>query len=1019
MTLDEIVERLDIKSFFVKYGVVIAKDKHPNCEGSCPFCRDEKHFSFDRKTGLWKCWKCSESGNVISFLKKLGHDYKDAKKLLQKEAGADEEKVVSFKPKGSPKKGAPAKTPGSNKDAGKMPDRPVIHRIYTRVCELLPLTDIHRQQLKAKRGFSSDTIDQLMFRSLGPHTAGLKERLLSEFEDEDLLESGVLVRVASSGQVILNSQLLEDRILIPYLDTAGTLTTDGAGSQGEPGQPAGLNSGKGDKDAGTSATDETDAKSMASGRPAGTGRYNPAVSQGVTVYYIRPHKLGFENLAPQVYCRLFMQKLRPEHVVLTEGEFKAAALWQWRIPAVAIPGISSFGVRHMDRLVALLREFGVRRVTVIFDNEMKDNPEYHNYKPKASDRYDTQLWSYLMAYKLGREGFDARVGWLPDTWREKGKVDFDGALAQGRTREDILNVITRAHTPREFIDSLEEEARRIVQRKISMHFTRINIRRGFNRYVVTRYRSEEAYDETISNFVIDIKSSFFTPEGVIRNVQFINEYGETSEIFSLDPGEMAGPGEFKKFCFSKGNYIFEGKGDDLTNVWKLEFSRDTGELIFMPDKICQIENSLWLFGNLAIKKGKVYWPDNDGIVWIDGKGYKAQSLQIGPRGESTENSIPALSTKAVNIADIAKKLKQTIGGYEAYLAMGWVIAAIYNKKIFEKFRCLPILFAHGKRESGKTTFMHWLMNFFGVDTEGIGLAETSQNFITRALSYYSGMGAWFDEYRNDPKVIQKDGFFRSAYNRQISGKGTPTAFQAKGFAVNACVAISGEEFPKDNGLFTRCVPLQVSEYKRDRKHFEWLNKHCLDFSGYTFQLILNYEHNADRVLANITDLKEALSKKDISDRTATNWAICAGAFDALVLQDDEFIRWVEKSCQEMKRSSEQEHIVNQFWNDVSFLVAEGEIRDKFIRLSPEGLLYVWLHAVYEIWAIHYRKKTGREPFDKASIQKYLKDEPYCVSSKDSQRLKGKMKSVWVFKLDKAPDALSEIADALNVTPDEF
>ncbi|MGB9904377.1 MAG: CHC2 zinc finger domain-containing protein [Desulfotomaculales bacterium] len=912
MTFDEIIARLDKISFFSKRGVVIKKNSGRNCEGSCPFCRDEEHFSFSKESGLWQCYKCRQSGNVVSFLKKLGHDYKEARKIIAEEAGVIEENVVPLSRQKKTQNKAPNKNAAGNARTGAAkapPDKPVVSRIYARVCELLPLTDIHRQQLKAKRGFTDGTIDRLQFRSLGQHAAKLKDKLREEFAEEDLVESGVLVKV--NNQLIVNSQLLEDRVLIPYLGLTGTFATDGTGATNNktaPGQPTGPG-GKNDNGAATFTTDGTGADNAAPGRPGGPAGKNPG--REAEVYYIRPHKLGFEKIAPQIYCRYLLQSFsNVEHVVLTEGEFKAAALWQWRIPAVAVPGVSSFGVRHLERLVAFLREFGVKKVTVIFDNEIKDNPEYPNYKPKASDRYDTQLWAYLMAHKLGREGFDARVGWLPDEWREKGKIDFDGALAQGRTREEILNVIARAKPPREFLEDLDEEARRIVQRKISQHFTRLNIRREFNRYVVTRYRGGEAYEETISNFVINIKSSFFTPEGVVRNVQFINEHGEASAVFPLEPSEMAGPNEFKKFCFSKGNYIYKGKGDDLTNIWELELGRDTGEIVYMPDKIFQLENDLWLTGNMAIKKGKVYLPDNDGIVWIDGKGYKPQSLQINTRGEATEDAIISLSTRPVDILDVAEKIRDCVGGYEAYVALGWVIACIFSRRIFEEYHCSPILFVHGRKESGKTTLLRWLMWFFGLDTEGFNLAETSQNFITRALAYYSGMGVWFDEYRNETRITQKDGFFRSAYNRQLSGKGTPTAFQTKGFAVNACVAISGEELPKDSGLFTRCVPVQVSEYKRGRRWFEWLNKNCSDFSGFTYQLLLNYDNWAEKVLKNIADLKKALLNCGISDRTATNWAICAGAFDAVVKQDDGFIRWVEQACQEIRQAAESGHMLS-------------------------------------------------------------------------------------------------------------
>ena len=60
---------------------------------------------------------------------------------------------------------------------------------------------------------------------------------------------------------------------------------------------------------------------------------------------------------------------------------------------------------------------------------------------------------------------------------------------------------------------------------------------------------------------------------------------------------MAGLNEFKKFCFSKGNFVFEGNTQDLLNVWKLEFLRDIGDLIYMPDRIGYIEDR-----NLAVRK---------------------------------------------------------------------------------------------------------------------------------------------------------------------------------------------------------------------------------------------------------------------------------------------------------------------------------------------------------------------------------------------------------------------------------
>ncbi len=384
-------------------------------------------------------------------------------------------------------------------------------------------------------------------------------------------------------------------------------------------------------------------------------------------------------------------------------------------------------------------------------------------------------------------------------------------------------------------------------------------------------------------------------------------------------------------------------------------------------------------------------------------------------------SMPNVYEKPIDYHDVIEKIRDAVGGYEAYVAVGWVGATILSTYIFDEFKCFPILFVHGKRESGKSTFMRWIMNFFGIDTEGIGLAETSQNFIARALSYYSSLGVWFDEYRNESKVMQKDGFFRSAYNRQYSGKGTTTAFQTKGFEVNGTIAISGEELPRDNGLFTRCVILQMSAYKRNRTWYDWLNQNAHTFSSFMFnEMILNWfydDYKVENVIRNIKNLKTALIAKGISDRTAENWAICAATFDTVVKRDNDFLRWVEKACQEIKLSSEQEHMLNQFWEDVDYLVSKGDLGNKHFLVGRDpkygldaNLLYIWFPAVYTEWAIHYRKKTGREPFNKVSILKNIREEPYFVDNNAFKRFGNDARKALVINLNEATDEIKEIAE---------
>jgi len=943
LSLDEIINRIDNTHFFKTYGFTPSKERGNKAEGECPFCRKKK-FNLNLQKGLWQCFGCQRSGNQITFLAQLhnisnGEAIREIKRYLNID---DDSPRTSAKAFLESSENLPENT--ESQDQNKHP--------YERLIELAILTPGDRDSLKKKRGFTEKMIEEFKFRSGGEYMREVIEQLRGEYAEDKLLEAGILRNV--NGTLLPENQLLEERILIPYLDEEGH------------------------------------------------------------IYHLRPHKLGFSGVPAQPYCRYLLRN-RPRKIVLTEGEFKAVALSAWGIAGIGGPGISSFGEKNFDRLVHLLQEFDVKEVCVIYDSEEKGNPEFSNFKPELHKRYDTQYWSYMMAYKLRQAGFITTIGWLPAEWRVDGKIDFDGALAQGRTAAEIKKVIKGAKTYKEFLSSLDEEAQRVVKKKIAKHFSKKNVKREFNKYIVTVLGPNgQEYDKEISNFVINIKSNFFTQDNVIRNVQLVNTYGEVSDVFPIEASAMAAADAFKKFVLSKGNYVFKGSGSDLTNIWEYEFLNNDGELIYMPEQIGWIDtHKVWLFGNMAIKDGKVYRPDNDGIIWVEGKGFKPQSFSVASDTRITEDAIPHLSEKEINIQDVAERMKHSIGGYEAYMAIGWVIATIFSRDIFAKYKCMPILFPHGKRESGKTTFMRWIMAFFGIETEGVSVGKTTTaNFIARALSYWSSLGVWFDEYRNEAGVIEKDGLFRSAYNRQVSGKGTATAFQSKGFSVHSAIAISGEELPKDNGLFTRCIPLQISAYKRNREFYEWLNRTSEYFSYLTFYLIKNYDLYKDRILTNIADLKSTLVQRGITDRTAENWAICAAAFDSVVMEDAGFIKWVEQSCQEIKRTGEEDHMLNQFWSDVNTMISSHELGLKQMKIE-DNKLYIWLQGVYSEWSVYYRKRTGREPFDLQSITKYLKEEPYCLDTSHRFYIGKVRRRVAVIDLSKANEIIQEIADSLD------
>jgi hypothetical protein len=130
-------------------------------------------------------------------------------------------------------------------------------------------------------------------------------------------------------------------------------------------------------------------------------------------------------------------------VVITEGEFKAAALWQilgagrtdGREPVgvVALPGISF--VKHYETREVLddwLRRVKCLEVIVVFDNEEKANPALQSFKADHRKRFDAEICARYLATDLAQKlHIRGRVGNLPASWRNlKGKADWDGAAAE-------------------------------------------------------------------------------------------------------------------------------------------------------------------------------------------------------------------------------------------------------------------------------------------------------------------------------------------------------------------------------------------------------------------------------------------------------------------------------------------------------------------------------------------------------------------------------------------------------------
>ena len=809
------------------------------------------------------------------------------------------------------------------------------------------LSDSHRQDLKSRRGFSDETIDRLRFFSGGKYLLDLEQEIIKDHDRQSLIDAGVCV--ASGKMLTLSPTLLEDRIIIPYLNAAGK------------------------------------------------------------AYLLRPHKLGLSNVPIELYVPDWELTA---NIVLTEGEFKAAASAQTGIPAIAIPGISSFSKDNLPRLTKFLAEYKVRDVCIIFDNEVKDNPAFKNYKDNPADRHDTEFYAYYMAYLLDKAGFRTQIGTLPDAWRIEGKADIDGALAQGKTKEDLLGVISCSKTQNEYIKDLSQEAQLILRRKMSLKYYHSHIKKEFNKYVATRYRGKIPYDEEISNFTMKIIATHSTSEGLIREIQFTNEFGDRSSCYAISPEDMGGAEGFTTFCFKHGNFIWRGFKEDLLTIWQGLFLEDDGRHIIEPDHIGWIESEgLWVFGNIAVDKyGKEMRPDKNHIFWLEKKGIKPIALGVTSGKQQISEGIPYVSLTPCDIGEIRKRLSDTIGEIEAVKCLGWASAIPYMEDIFDAYGCYPFLFITGRTGSGKSTIAEWITCLFGIEDAGKSLSQTTVVAIQRSLGYYSSLPVFLDEFRNTSDIAFKTGFLRNVYNRQSSGKGIKSNFGIREAKVRGTLIVAGEETPNDNAILNRSILVEVVKKIRTTNHYDWFTKNKNKFSWHIFNIIKNKPAQRDLFMRVLAEAKDYLTQHaGVDDRTAVNHAvICAGHAITFGEQDLIFTKMLVKEAQKTNTDYAKDSIISEFISDLQVMAHAGHLGDKYWMVDNDKI-YLYFNGLYNLWSADARKR-GKDPFKASSVRGYFKEEPGLIALDMNYRINGYPRHCIVFDYEECCEEIKNLVD---------
>jgi hypothetical protein len=712
----------------------------------------------------------------------------------------------------------------------------------------------------------------------------------------------------------------------------------------------------------------------------------PFLSDGKPVY-IRPHKDAFSGLAMPFYTLPIKER---SIIILTESEFKAAAAWQMGYSAIGIAGIQYASKNNYDALKEYLTANSLNIVCIIFDNEKKDVQGYPNYKPHFWDRYDTQYYAYLMATKLCANGFEASVGVLPEKWMADGKIDIDGALAAGHGRQDFMAVVNKRLTPEEYLNSLDDDVRQLLARRLQRSTVHVPLYASANHYWADRTVKDVTIPTAVSDFVFSIDSNIYTPsDECLRELTLTNHLGDVAKAtFKAD--DFAHFLSFRKAAMGVGDFLYNGTQKDLEHIMALETSREVGKSIRQIDHCGWAEDAgMYLFQNGGLTpSGERVRLGEDGIVWRGLNGY--QPIPLEQNAVKKKMGMPVLHHEDVEIEPIIDMIEENYSGFPGIrLGCAWLLATLVSHRICNLYEnVFPILFLAGEAQSGKSTFAKWLCAMAGMKSEGYDYNAGSLVGMSRGLGYYSSQPFWLDEFRNSAqdKAKEKGNFLRSAYDGQSVLKGVRQNFGVRGSVVRGRIILSGQDTPADNALQQRCVTITMLGRNRRGSKFDELNTMAPTFSGIIPTLLRRWFADEKKGIAGIRTMRNHLRESGLDDRTAITYSIPLGVYDTVVKSDYGFFNWCGAHASAAFKEKESEKPNRMFLRGIQTMLGKNLLNGNAIKQTSKGELAIHFGVAFSTWCIMLRQQGTDFAFKERTLIDEIEQQDYFIQREKTVRM---------------------------------
>lgn len=851
--------------------------------------------------------------------------------------------------------------------------------------EFLKRTELEiedRDRLKRERGFSDELISRSLFRSARPQNEAVIFELVKEFGQRAAAEVGLVV--IRNNQPEATVKLLgidklgnrEPNIIIPYLE-------------------------------------------------------------GDECVALRPHKNFIKGKSLNIYYAS-SEYSEDATTIMTEGEFKARAATAFGYQAFAVPGISSFvgdkqaGKKFVEFYESLAIE-GIRDIIIIFDNEDKSNPELPKYKEEPDKRYDVQYYAYLMCLKFNEYGgdIDCRIAWIPDKYRNsEGKADIDSLLAAGVSEDEFDEIVNSAVDEAEFLDSLPDEARDVISGKLARREDRVKflVRNGCYYVPVVNEKDGSVNEVQVSNFLMSYIATHLTEEGDFHyEFKVTNDENQTN-IIRFDGSEFADYKRFRKKLNAYGKFIWMSTSKNLDNLF-LEVVPDAMKVVHDRNRIgWDDELKLYFFDNCALdQEGQLIPYGEDGDVKLGDKYYRVErpetrqivNYPLGNQGSSWQID---------SLVEIAGRLAKNYGSLALYDVTSWFVAAVYKPWLFPINRTFPLLGIFGRKNSGKTRLMQWLLSIFYEIPEAISFDSSTRPGLRNQATLLQYLPVWLDEFRNDQKGKSYLDMLRGIYdhNQVIISSNQPGHNRV--FKLRSSLILSGEHIPADEtgALNQRMITIQLPD-KPVGSEFTWFETRYSTFSGILSFLLNKREKYIEAIKAEYFQLLERYRKMPhVEQRIAINYALIHAVSKKILGVDDGMLQsQLEEVFADIRQDDiEIDPLVNMLETCLRYHNAKGvvanvnyaiDVRHE-VKHYGKVVVYFNLKSCLEFFN-EVLKRQGKTPHVLAQIRRALKDHPWITDEGRNVRIRGGQVKCYTVHLDRCPESL--VFDAYNFAKAEI